>query len=152
MSSQDYSEQEQKDYQEFVELFKTKMLTDLADRVDDIEFYPEGYTSNDSEVLKWIVESNQFASKEPVPWLQTDFLVLKKDGQIFQSIPIRILYETAHDEHDDFDSEREDSDSATLIQTEISDTAKDAIKTLIEGTEINFQNSQICLSTASIKP
>ena len=66
-------------YQEFVDELKLRVQKELADSFDSVDFYPEGYTSNDPEMLEFILLCNsQFGDRQDSPWLNTDMLVLSK--------------------------------------------------------------------------
>ena len=66
-------------YQEFVDELKLRVQKELADSFDAVDFYPEGYTSNDPEMLEFILLCNsQFGDRQDSPWLNTDMLVLSK--------------------------------------------------------------------------
>ena len=92
-------------YTEFIEKIKIKAHEELNYPLETMEFFPEGYTSNDPKMVEWIIDSNaRFAGGDPSPWLKTDFLVLKRDEGIkvedgkdsvatMQRIAIRKLYQ-----------------------------------------------------------
>ena len=66
-------------YQEFVDELKLRVQKELASSFDSVDFYPEGYTSNDPEMLEFILLCNsQFGDRQDSPWLNTDMLVLSK--------------------------------------------------------------------------
>ena len=66
-------------YQEFVDELKLRVQKELAGSFDSVDFYPEGYTSNDPEMLEFILLCNsQFGDRQDSPWLNTDMLVLSK--------------------------------------------------------------------------
>ena len=86
-------------YQEFVEKIKTKVQKEMIPNLfDSMEFYPEGFTSNDPEVLEFIVLSNsQLGDREASPWLKSDMIVLMKgqDAVKRQRLFLRDLYKNA---------------------------------------------------------
>ena len=84
-------------YEEFIEYLKKKAHEELGYDTGMIEFYPEGYTSDEQKMLEWIRDSNQkYVSKES-DILLTDFLVLKEkaDADItnIQRIAVKQIYE-----------------------------------------------------------
>ena len=81
-------------YQEFVEKIKTKVQKEMIPNLfDSMEFYPEGFTSNDPEVLEFIVLSNsQLGDREASPWLKSDMIVLMK-GQDAVKRQIERIYD-----------------------------------------------------------
>ena len=92
-------------YTEFIEKIRIKAHEELNYPLEMMEFFPEGYTSNNPKMVEWIIDSNaRFAGGDPSPWLKTDFLVLKRDEGIkvedgkdsvatMQRIAIRKLYQ-----------------------------------------------------------
>ena len=69
-------------YQEFIDLIKTKAHEELSYDLDSIDFYPEGYTSDDPQMLEWIIDTNsKLTEGETSPWLKSDFLVLNRSRQ-----------------------------------------------------------------------
>ena len=96
-------------YTEFIERIKIKAHEELHYPLEMMEFFPEGYTSNDPKMVEWIIDSNaRFTGGEPSPCLKTDFLVLKRyegikveDGKdsvaTMQKIAIRKLYQEARE-------------------------------------------------------
>ena len=100
-------------YTEFIDKIKAKAHEELNYPLEGMEFFPEGYTSNDPKMVEWIIDSNsRFISADLSPWLKTDFLVLKRDEGIkvedgknsvatMQRIAIRKMYEEVRGEADD---------------------------------------------------
>lgn len=94
-------------YEEFLELFKAKAQSELSYTPDEIEFFPEGYTSDDPQILSWIMDTNRRYAGQESPWLVKDFMTLTKNdinttGKIVQRLAIREIYEDA--EKNGFDS------------------------------------------------
>lgn len=85
-------------YTEFIEEIKTKAREELS--YDSVDFFPEGYTSDDPHVLELILDSNKrYVGGDPSPWLKTDIMLLwdKSDEGIksFQRVAIKKLYDDA---------------------------------------------------------
>lgn len=93
-------------YDEFLALFKQKAESELSYDPASIEFYPEGYTSEDPNVLEWIIDTNKRFTGEASPWLKKDFMLLKDKGKneaaVIQRIAIHDVYLDA--EKDGFDA------------------------------------------------
>ena len=93
-------------YEEFIELFKSRAQSELSYDPALIEFYKEGYSSEDPKILEWIIETNKRFSGQESTWLLKDFLVLKEDAGnglfVAQSIAIHDVYMDS--EKDGFDS------------------------------------------------
>ena len=86
-------------FEEFVESFKVSASNQLNVPLENFRFYPEGFTSDDPEVVEWIKDANQkFLGKEGTTLL-SDFLTVKTpqiDGAFLeQRLAIRSLYEDA---------------------------------------------------------
>lgn len=82
-------------YQEFVDELKLRVQKELASSFDSVDFYPEGYTSNDPEMLEFILLCHsQFGDRQDSPWLNTDMLVLSKGTEVVQRqrIALKDLY------------------------------------------------------------
>lgn len=97
---------EEMTYEEFIELFKSRAQSELSYDPALIEFYKEGYSSEDPKVLEWIIDTNKrFCGKDSI-WLLKDFLVLKEDAGngvfVAQRVAIHDVYMDA--EKDGFDS------------------------------------------------
>ncbi len=86
-------------YQEFIEYLKKRAHEELGYDLDEIEFYPKGYTSEDDKKVEWIRESNRLYVGKESNILLTDFLVLceSKTSEItnLQRIAVKLLYEDA---------------------------------------------------------
>ena len=97
-------------YEEFIELFKSRAQSDLSYDPALMEFYKEGYSSDDPKILEWIIETNKRFSGQESTWLLKDFLVLKEDAGngvfVAQRVAIHDLYMDA--EKEGFDSVFED--------------------------------------------
>lgn len=93
-------------YEEFIELFKGRAQSELSYDPALIEFYKEGYSSEEPKVLEWIIDTNKRFSGQDSPWLLKDFLVLKEDAGngvfVGQRVAIHDVYMDA--EKDGFDS------------------------------------------------
>ena len=83
-------------YDEFLELFKQKAESELSYDPALMEFFPEGYTSDDPKVLEWIIDANKRFTGEESPWLKKDFMLLKDKGEneaaIIQRVAIHDVY------------------------------------------------------------
>ncbi|MBR0080503.1 MAG: ATP-binding protein [Synergistaceae bacterium] len=94
-------------YTEFIEEIKKRAQEELSYPYDSMTFYPEGFTSEDPEILEFIMNSNAvYCPGEPSPWLKTDLLVLMdaRDGgemKSFQRIATKNLYEKLNDKNFD---------------------------------------------------
>ena len=112
-------------YQEFIERFKEWAHNELSYDPALMEFYSEGYTSEDPKVLEWIIEANKKFFGQDSPWLMQDFLLMKVKGDdgadIVQRIAIRKVYEDA--EKDGFESAVEEIRSAykNIEQAQLND-------------------------------
>ena len=98
-------------YEEFLEKYKERLQTELGYSPEEIEFLPEGYTSDDPKKLEWIIDSNLRYCGAESPWLLTDFLLLKKEGKeenvtTIQRLAIRKMYDNMKEK--DFDAVFED--------------------------------------------
>ena len=65
-------------YEEFIEALKLAAHKELGYEYDDMEFLPEGYTSNDPNKIIGIRDANRKYSNSESDILQMDFLMLKK--------------------------------------------------------------------------
>ena len=110
-------------YQEFVDELKLRVQKELAGSFDSVDFYPEGYTSNDPEMLEFILLCNsQFGDRQDSPWLNTDMLVLSKGTEVVQRqrIALKDLYKDV-EEHG-FDAVFEELCKLTKNFIEIGDS------------------------------
>lgn len=99
-------------YTEFIERIKIKAHEELNYPLEMMEFFPEGYTSNDPKIIEWIIDSHaRFVGGELSPWLKTDFLVLKRNEGIkvedgkdcvatMQRIAIRKLFQEVQEQQE----------------------------------------------------
>lgn len=118
-------------YQEFIDLIKNKAHDELSYDFDMMDFFPEGYTSNDPQIIEWIIDSNsRYVEGETAPWLQTDLLVLKKpqgDNVITaQRIAIRELYKDAEENGFDFAFDKIRQVNTDVISSEMYSNAINA--------------------------
>ena len=95
-------------YIEFIEKIRIKAHEELNYPLEMMEFFPDGYTSNDPKIFEWIIDSNtRFFGGTPSPWLKTDFLVLKRKEEssvtTMQRIAIRKLYQDVQEANDKAD-------------------------------------------------
>ena len=151
-------------YTEFIERIKIKAHEELNYPLETMEFFPEGYTSNDPKMVEWIIDSNaRFAGGDPSPWLKTDFLVLKRDEGIkvedgkdsvatMQRIAIRKLYQEVQagqtgqaDSQDKVDDNKTGEKSDNKSELNPSDT------TAATGAAVNDDDAMIEKAFAKLK-
>lgn len=84
-------------YNEFIDSMIKKVKEELRDDDETVNFYQEGFTSDDPEMIEWIKDSNLRLAEKENTVLLTDCLLLKKkdsSGNMnTQCIATRKLYE-----------------------------------------------------------
>ena len=84
-------------YQEFIERIKKQAHEELGYSLELMKFYPEGFTSDDPQMIEWIKDSNNRFVGEENTRLLTDFLTMEvpeKNGHSsIHRIAIRRMFE-----------------------------------------------------------
>ena len=124
-------------YEEFIELFKGRAASDLSYDPALMEFYPEGYTSEDPKVLEWIMDCNKRYTDEAATWLKKDFLILKEDAgekvSVSQRVAIHDLYLDAEKRGFDAAFEEVRKSRATIQSSNIQDAVNMRSNASYEG-------------------
>ena len=68
-------------YEEFLEKLKQTVHEKLGCAMEDMHFYPKGYTSDDPDMLKWISDCNLRFAGEMYSRLLTDIMTIEVVGQ-----------------------------------------------------------------------
>lgn len=93
------------DYKAFIDYLMKKAQVEFGYPPEQIVLYPEGYTSEDAQVLDWIRQQNMRYFHEEQDTLMTDFLVMypseKLDITECQSLPIKQFYDDIQRDTDD---------------------------------------------------
>ena len=115
-------------YQEFINQVRNKAHEDLSYDFDMMDFFPEGYTSDDPNEQRWIKDTNKRYSDTDSPWLTIDMLLLKKKSEttgvtLVQRIAIRRMYEDAKEDGFDAVFERIRETSADIMTSVIDEDA-----------------------------
>lgn len=87
------------EYQDFIGLIRQKAHEELGYPLEDIKFYPEGYTSEEPSAQRWIRDCNAWFYGGDGDALMGDFLLLEASANeqlaSIQRIALRRLYEKA---------------------------------------------------------
>ena len=92
-------------YPEFIEYIKKRAAEELSYSPESMEYYPEGYTSDDPKKLEWIMDCNiKYTGKKGISLL-TDILTLERPLndkiKTFHRVAVKLLYEDAQTIGDD---------------------------------------------------
>ena len=124
-------------YEDFIELFKSRAASDLSYDPALMEFYPEGYTSEDPKVLEWIIDTNKRYTGEESPYLKKDFLILNEAAEngvtVAQRVAIHDVYLDAEKRGFDAAFEEVRKNRETIKSTQIQDSINKRSKASYEG-------------------
>ena len=120
-------------YQEFIEKVKTQAHEELGYSMDLMKFYPEGFTSDDPQMIEWIKDSNNRFVGEENTRLLTDFLTMEVPEENGHSsihrIAIRRMFENG--EKNGFDAAFRE---ISILQKDIDDAHVDPEKVELRAT------------------
>ena len=124
-------------YEDFIELFKSRAASDLSYDPELMEFYREGYTSEDPKVLEWIIDTNKRYTGEGATWLKKDFLVMNEAAgngtTVAQRVAIHDLYLDAEKRGFDAAFEEVRKNRDTIKNSKIQDAVNMRGKASYEG-------------------